>query len=133
MLPARLAGGGAAGFVDGGGTGRAMGEELFALEELLRDGGDVAPRGEVFRGDPVGEAEAAIGGDAGELPREKFPGEFIPGGFVEGPSRRRIQARRASGRAKSRGGGHGRRVPERRRAASKGATGRLSGGGAKMG
>lgn len=84
MLPPRLAGGGAAGFVDGLGSRGTVAEKFFELEELLRDGGDVAPGGEALRRHLMSEAKTAVGGDAGELPREKFTGEFVPFRVVDG-------------------------------------------------
>ena len=60
-----------------------MGEKLFALEELLWNGGDVAPGSQIFRCDPVREAEAAVGRHLRDLPGEKFPRELVPFGLVD--------------------------------------------------
>ena len=85
MLASRLARRRAAGLVDRGRFGRAVGEKIRILEELLRDGGDVAPGCEVFRRDAVGDAKPSIGRNARELPREKFPGEVVPFRLIHRP------------------------------------------------
>ena len=83
MLPPGLTGGGTAGFVNRGRFRQAFAVEIFALEELLRDGGDLLPRREIFRRDFVGEAEAFERGHALELEGEELPREVVEGGFVE--------------------------------------------------
>ena len=84
ILAPRLAGGRTAGFVDSGGLGVTVSKEFFALEELLRDGGDVAPRAEIFRSIVVCQAEATISWDPLELPSEEFPCTIIPRSLVHG-------------------------------------------------
>jgi len=109
MLPSRLTGGRAAGFVDSGRFGGTVDKKLFALEELLRDGGNIAPRNELFWGDSVGSAKSAIGRNPRELASEESAREFIPCRLVN-RSQQSFSPRSAAHRlGKIRECGHGHR------------------------
>lgn len=60
-----------------------MAEKFYAFEELLRNGGNIAPRFKFLRSDLMCKAKFPVSRDMSELPREKFSREFIPLCFID--------------------------------------------------